>query len=236
MRSASLPRTDWTAVLARARPWRPVATRALVVVPHPDDEAVMFGGLIARAVRCGTAVDLLAVTDGDAAYPERMDAESLAAVRRREQDAAAHELGLAPSVISRLGMPDGGVADHEEELATAIATHLEAADVDLVVAPWEHDHHTDHEACGRAARRAAETSRRSITVASGLFWALLREDPPPGIVVRAVELSGRELLRKRSAIGCHVSQVTSLLAEHPVLSSSELAVTRWRREHYLVTP
>ncbi len=77
--------TRWRTALADAECWRPPAGRILVVVPHPDDEVLATGALLAGADDAA----LLAVTDGEAAYPRQVAPEALAERRRCEQDAAA---------------------------------------------------------------------------------------------------------------------------------------------------
>ena len=53
----------------------------------------------------------------------------------------------------RLRLPDGGLADEEDKLTAALAPLV--AGFDMCLAPWERDMHPDHDAAGRAARRAA---------------------------------------------------------------------------------
>ena len=226
-------RPTWSEPLANAVPWSPSARGMLVVVPHPDDEAVMFGGLLSLAARRGIPIRLLAVTDGGAAYPGRIAADRLTELRQAEQEAAIVELGAAASSVTRIGLPDGQVERHEAELREAIVGEL-GDGIDLLVAPWKHDHHTDHEACGRAAEWAAQVVDRPISTAFGLFWALLREDPPAGISVASIEMTTWEMDHKRSAVGRHLSQVSTLVTDQPVLGATELAITRWSREHYIV--
>lgn len=49
---------------------RAVGTRRLVIVaPHPDDETLGCGLLIAAAVRAGVRVAVIALTDGQASHP-----------------------------------------------------------------------------------------------------------------------------------------------------------------------
>lgn len=223
----------WTATLAAARPWCPASTGIVVVAPHPDDEAILFGGLIAGAAGRQVPVRVLAVTDGEAAYPHDIDADRLATLRRREQASAVTHLGLAPSAVTRLGIPDGEVAGHEAALVDAVTAAI-GPEVDLVVAPWEHDHHTDHEACGRATRRAVARCGRRVTSVFGLFWALLRSEPPPDLPLVALTLTPCVLEAKRRAIDSHASQVTDLVRTPPMLGPADLAVTRWHREHYIL--
>ncbi|PAL05574.1 PIG-L family deacetylase, partial [Staphylococcus hominis] len=73
--------------------------------------------------------------------------------RRRELAAAMQALGMDATHVTSLGLPDGAVARHEADLVAHLCTCVSPGDV--VLAPWIHDAHPDHEAVGRAALAAA---------------------------------------------------------------------------------
>lgn len=204
----------WNDVTSAAGPLDLPERRTVVVVPHPDDETLLSGGLIARQSRRGVPIVIVAVTDGEGAYPS-WPAPGLGRVRQAEQDKALRMLDVPGGCIVRLHLPDGKVADHEDELTDALMDLI--APGDLIVAPWEHDWHPDHEACGRAARSA--TARRGGTLFGSLFWAYHRVDPVahPNLEVRRLELSEPELNRRLNALDAHRSQLQSVLHE-PILS------------------
>lgn len=226
---------DWVDVLADATRWAPhLDVSTIVVVPHPDDEAVMFGGLLARLAHGGADVRLIAVTDGGAAYPDLVPCHVLEQLRRDEQRDALDAIGIRRDAVTRLGVPDGEVSVHERLVTDAILQADDERRIGMIVAPWEFDHHTDHEACGRAALVAARHIEGRPVLASGLFWSMLRDRPRVGIGLRAVSLDASERSAKAHAIGCHRSQVAKIVTRRPVLTSAELAVARWPREHYVV--
>lgn len=77
---------------------------------HPDDEALLTGGTLARAAAEGHRVVLVVATDGEAGLASpRAGGAALAATRADELDRAARELGCAR--VERLGMPDSGWKD-----------------------------------------------------------------------------------------------------------------------------
>jgi LmbE family N-acetylglucosaminyl deacetylase len=79
-----------------------VRTGGLVVVaPHPDDEALIAGGAIARAVASGQPVAVLILTSGD------YDCRSSASQRQAESIAGLEALGVKEEQIFFLGYPDG---------------------------------------------------------------------------------------------------------------------------------
>lgn len=196
--------------------WDPPRCRTVIVAPHPDDEVLGCGGLIVRQRRRGLDVVIVAVTDGEAAFDDGdtnpgsgAERAALAQLRRREQVAACRVLGVGPTAVVRLGLPDGLVADHEEALADAVKSVLR--DGDLVVAPWTGDHHCDHEATGRAV--AALTPRCGVVLIGSLVWGPLRGAPPTPdeLPLLALPLGVAEREQRWRALQCHRSQL------HPAL-------------------
>jgi LmbE family N-acetylglucosaminyl deacetylase len=221
---------DWNDVTARAGSLDLPTRRTIVVVPHPDDETLLTGGLITRQTGRGVPVIIVAVTDGEAAYPT-WPAPGLGRVRRGEQDKALHMLDVPCGSTIRLNLPDGKVADHENELRDVLVDLLEPGDI--IVAPWVHDWHPDHEACGRAAMSAAGS--RPVTLIGSLFWAYHRVDPVahPTLEVRRLELTEAELNRRLNALDAHRSQLQSNLHD-PILSASLFDHLSSGVEHFVV--
>lgn len=216
--------------LARSAPaWEPFDAPLLVVVPHPDDETLLTGALIARQVRAGRDVSIVSVTDGDAAYGPSDPV--LAERRRREQDAAVEALGLSARHIERLGLPDSQVAEHEDAVAAAIAD-LVGPDT-VVVAPWTGDVHPDHEACGRAALVGA--GRRASEVIFGVFWACHRLDPDrveAEFDTLAIDVDEELARRLDAALRCHASQFARDDGQ-PILDEELIAPVTWSRQVFL---
>ncbi len=220
--------TRWTPIVDQARPWQPPLVPTLVVAPHPDDEVLSTGGLILRQRTRGAHVEVLAVTDGEAAYPEVTD---LGPLRAGEQRGALDILGVSADDTCRLGLPDGGVASHEDALVEAIVAR--ATNVGLIVAPWTGDHHTDHEACGRAAERAAGMTQTPLVF--GLFWTWHHADIDQVAKRRLVKvvLARHERQARHRALQQHRSQITADIAAVPVLSPIELEPFTWNNEYYI---
>lgn len=218
----------WSYARRSADPLRLPSVPTLVVAPHPDDETLMAGGLIAAQRARAVEVHVLAVTDGEAAY-ESEDREALAARRRSEQLAALAELGVGAESVTRLGIPDGAVAEHVDEIADAIASFEH---VGLVVAPWTGDHHCDHEAVGAAARAAV--GRTGGALVFGLFWTWHHRTPADLADERMLELQldadGRR--RRRRAIQCHQSQFVHD-GGAPQLTPELVRPLGWQAEYFL---
>jgi len=82
-----------------------VNDRILVVVAHPDDDVLIAGGVIRRAVQDGTQVQVVYVTNGDA------QGEAVGITRQGEAVDAQSVLGLAEDNLIFLGYSDGSLAE-----------------------------------------------------------------------------------------------------------------------------
>jgi LmbE family N-acetylglucosaminyl deacetylase len=143
----------------------PESTRLVVVGAHPDDETIGAGRLVAEWARTRGPVLSLTLTAGEACLDDvGVQVPGLAELRLAEWRTAAALLG-AETGPHRL-CPDGAVGAHADLLAAALAAELEPGDV--LLAPWRHDPHPDHEAAGRAAAVAAR--ERGATLVEYPVW------------------------------------------------------------------
>jgi LmbE family N-acetylglucosaminyl deacetylase len=163
------PEIFWAALDAPA--WSPAAGPLIVLAPHPDDETLGAGGLIHTWVAVhNLPVTIVSVTDGESACPEIPD---LRALRRRELDLARQDLATAGIEVVRLGIPDGQVEHHRQELVEALRRVTpEGA---TIVAPFEQDAHPDHNETGRVAWELAR--QRGIALAEYPIWAWHKATP-----------------------------------------------------------
>lgn len=178
------------------------ADHVLIVSPHPDDETLGAGGIAADLVAGGVAAQVLTATDGEGSH----SGWDVAALRRREQDAALKRLRLPPS--DRLSLPDTAVTAYVDEVASAIAERCDHSTV--VLAPWEHDGHGDHDAVGRAAQLAA---RRTGSVLLEYFvwtWPWATPDAVGHLDLRCHALSPAARVAKAEALGCYRSQLSDM--------------------------
>jgi LmbE family N-acetylglucosaminyl deacetylase len=135
----------------------------LVVAPHPDDESLGCGALIARCVDARQPVHLLFLTDGERALSRFIDPSELAPIRRREACTAATALGLDETRdVTFAGFPDDHLGDRPEAVTDAIAAAVDGAGPGVTVCVTDRrDPHSDHRAAALATARAC---RRSDTV------------------------------------------------------------------------
>lgn len=211
-------------------------SRAVVVAPHPDDEVLGVGGLLAMLAARGVPVTVVAVTDGEASHPDSptVTPHELAAIRRAETGAALAALGV-PADVVRAGLPDGGVGAGEAALTGLLGRLLRPGD--WCLATWAGDGHPDHEATGRAAEAAC---RRSGARLLGYpvwtwHWAEPGDAAVPWHLARRVDLPPEALARKRAAIARFRSQIEPIgpaPGDAPILPPGVLA--RFDRDHEVV--
>ncbi len=163
----------------------PIGRRAVIVAPHPDDEVLAVGGLLALAARHARNARVIAVSDGGASHPgssswprgrllRERPCESLEALRRlgatgfdapsnRTLATGTRVPGFRSQPIERLGFDDGTLAKHRAQISARLQAILEPGDV--LFTTWRFDGHPDHEACGLAVADAADRSgARAIEV------------------------------------------------------------------------
>jgi LmbE family N-acetylglucosaminyl deacetylase len=221
------PEAEWLPAFADLADWELPFVPTLVLAPHPDDETLGAGGLIAKLRRAGVPVTIVAITDGENAYA---GTPRLGDIRLTEQIEAVQRLGVPERMIHRLHLPDRNVSDYEDQLVELLLP-LVTEDMHLV-APWQRDFHPDHEAAGRAAARVAQSKNLPITYY--LFWTWHRGNPTmlAGLPVSKLRLNEAELKSKLHALQAHVSQF-----EHgdgqPILSPELLVPAQRAFEVYI---
>ena len=82
----------------------------LLVVAHPDDSLVYFGGLLGKLKKDKKRVSVVVVTNGARGSRENEISEAeLAEARVREEQEALHMVGVEPDRIHNLQYLDGEV-------------------------------------------------------------------------------------------------------------------------------
>lgn len=189
-----------------------VHQRAVIVAPHPDDEVLGSGGLIALLALQGYSVSLMAVCDGTHSHPGsgRWTREKLARTRPMESEIALGRLlrhERKRLQVLRGGFEDGAMTRDEDAIARWIAR--EAGERDLLLAPFVLDGHPDHEAVSRATLAAARQANAGFVqiVIWASHWACANHPMLPWQRLHRVLLPPFIAERKRDAVRAFISQI-----------------------------
>lgn len=230
---------------------RELPRRLLGVWAHPDDEAYLSAGLMARVIEAGGTVTVLTATSGEKGTddPGRYDSDEFGALRAAELTASLGALGVTD--VRFLGLRDGECDITDDETAIdRISQVIEDVLPDAIVTfgPDGITNHADHRAVSRWTTEAWRRSghgellyaamthdyvamHRSLHDEIGAFAEF--PDRRPVSVSRSVvalecALTENELDRKRRALAAHASQTTGL-AE---LMGEATYRTWWRDERF----
>lgn len=187
------------------------AERLVVVAPHPDDEVLACGGLLAMQARRGGQLLVIGVTDGERSHADipGVDTSALAAQRVTERLEGARRLGFEIDRVISLRLPDAALDKSSHRLAARLEGLLTRTD--LVVSTWRLDGHPDHDASGLAAARAcASVGCKHVEAPVWMWhWANPADPRVPWHRMTAVPLGEQALAAKRLALSAHTSQLTA---------------------------
>jgi LmbE family N-acetylglucosaminyl deacetylase len=190
---------------------------------HPDDEALLTGGWIARRAAAGDRVVIVFATDGDAglASPAARHGTTLGHRRRIEATVSARALGVervawlghSDSGMARApsGLPDRFVDVPVERAARAVASILDEEDADVLTGYDANGGygHPDHVHVHRVARRAQHLAARrphllEATIDRTWLLRILRVVRPFRGLLPGVSIPGDDVFTPRSAQLLHV--------------------------------
>jgi LmbE family N-acetylglucosaminyl deacetylase len=197
------------------------AGTCLILAPHPDDESLGCGGLIAACCASSRAPYVVILTDGSASHPDSRcyPPARLSALRETETQSAVANLGLLSNRVQFLREPDS-LAPHTgprfSTIVESLACHVQTSGCTAILAPWRYDPHCDHEA---AALIASEVARRSgVKQINYPVWGW---DLPCDALVAETATRGwrlnisAHLSAKRRAIASHASQHGGVITDSP---------------------
>lgn len=193
----------------------------LVLAPHPDDESLGCGGLIASACETGMPPIVVVVTDGSFSHPGsvQFNARARAELRANEARAAVRCLGLAQDRLFFLGLRDGAAPSDGpafDAAAFRVADLSRRYGCGSIYTTWHHDPHPDHQAANRLAAEAARRTGMRQIMYPIWGWMLpddaeLGDEAPDGV---RLDVS-RQLPAKRAAIAAHASQHGRVITDDP---------------------
>lgn len=163
----------------------------LIVAPHPDDETIGCGGLLAGY---GAQCSVLLMTDGRQGAPSDYDGkEDICEVRKRELRQALREAGT--DRLFCLDAPDGNLKGRHAGLHEI---DLKGYTYVFVPNPWEN--HDDHRAACALIKKELKRQKSKAKLMQYEVWTALRE---PDYYLDISQQIGV----KRRMIACYASQL-----------------------------
>lgn len=210
-----------------------------IIAPHPDDETLGCGGLIAYCARLQVPVTVVAMTDGESSHPgsRQTSPEQLVEWRFEERAKALTALGAHAARVECLHLPDGGMArlspTDREQCVRSLVAMVRRHRIRTVFVTASDDDHPDHQASYALVEHVLDQipTLRILTyavwpangvIAGGVRWALDIE------AVHAL---------KKQAIACFSSQRGEVITDDSAgFAMPEALLTRALASHELYYP
>jgi LmbE family N-acetylglucosaminyl deacetylase len=240
----ALGRVFALALRIHSRPYKPEGP-VVVIAPHPDDETLGCGGLVAYLARSGAHVHTIFLSDGEASHPAHplLLPPELARRRKDEALAALAALGIKEPQNSAvfLGAPDGQLdrlsTAERRRVVDAMTSQIQTLKPTVVLAPYRFGGSTEHTAANSLVRAALATAGGGhlLEYPVWAWWNPLR--------LRAQLRLSADNLRlpldltlwaaKRRALACHRTQILATPPwPEPVLPAAITSACMSRQEFY----
>jgi LmbE family N-acetylglucosaminyl deacetylase len=204
----------------------------VVIAPHPDDESLACGGLIAEACETRIPTRVLVLSDGTGSHPRSIayPHQRLLKLREDETKEAVKRLGLDAGRLVFLRLRDRFVPSTGPAAEAAIEEIVQcvrSVEAKTLFVSWRHDPHCDHQAAYQMAR-AAQSQILGLRLYEYTVWGW---SLPPSTLVEALTDGfrigiGRQRAKKQCAISAHRSQTTEMISDDPSgfrLTAADLA-------------
>lgn len=205
----------------------------LILAPHPDDEIIGCGGLIARMVKEEHALHVVVLSGGGASHKEccRVGENELVAERRKLTIRAAEVVGLAKENIHFLDFTDGKISEKDAENMKRLQAIFTQLKPERILVPHHGEGWPDH----LAARRIG------LQLASGVtevyeycvwFW-YYRQGTLDWRNAQILKMTGEEHSQKLAATDAYTKPLASCGKPWSgVLPRLLLLANRWNNELY----
>lgn len=188
----------------------------LIIAPHPDDETLGCGGIIAIKSRAGYEINIIVLSDGSRLFEgtfgknTQPSPKGISDLRKRETERTVKLLGGDPGKIRYLDYKDGSLEEKTDEIAKLIREAIHELKPEQVYAPDNYEHHPDHNAANVITRKALEEIEEKPEFHQyflSLKWGLSFDDVKE--VITEVDISEFYDLKKEALtmFDCHLKVV-----------------------------
>jgi LmbE family N-acetylglucosaminyl deacetylase len=201
----------------------------LIVAPHPDDETLGCGGLIALSVSAGHRVMVLVLTKGEKLFSAKLGIvdnpapRKVCEMRREESRKAVGILGMDPAGLVFWDFPDAELEQQRATVINKLAAFLAENRPDEIYSTNEYEEHPDHRAAASIVADAC--TRVKLDIAVRHYFIALPADLSISAVIKnkpviKVDASAFLPLKKRAVdvFDCHL-KIISPQQNAPILAS-----------------
>jgi LmbE family N-acetylglucosaminyl deacetylase len=234
-----------------------VARPAMVLAPHPDDETLGCGGLIAIKRDAGVPVTVVFLTDGSSSHADLIDRAVLASRRHGEAAEACRILGVDDDAVVFLPFTDGALTAATAAATDRVAELFATSGATQLILPHRHEPPADHEVVPTIADAALAAVGRRVQALMFPVWMwdqwpwtnplsaprgrnskrqIARTLLTGGLGLRAssqfthhVDVA-RVLDRKRAALAAHASQMSRADDRQEWMTLTDVAGGDWVRQ------
>lgn len=234
-----------------------LARPAMVLAPHPDDETLGCGGLIAMKRDAGVPVTVVFMTDGSSSHAQLIDRDVLAAQRRVEAAEACRILGVDDDAVVFLPFPDGALTAAAAAASDRVAELFASSGATQLILPHRHEPPADHAVVPAIADAALAAVRRRVQALMFPVWmwdqwpwtnplSAPRGRSSKRHIARTLLTGGlglrvssqfthrldiaRVLDRKRAALAAHTSQMSRADDRQEWMTLTDVAGGDWVRQ------
>jgi len=141
--------------------------KIIVFSPHPDDETLGCGGVIAKNVKEGNRVFVVIITDGRYALTEArimsfIGPLEMREIRRAEANKALEKLGLQTKDLVFLDFKDRDLKNHKKEVYDAVKKILRDTNPNEIYYPQEMEYHVDHQVANKIIKAVVKNSKLNV--------------------------------------------------------------------------
>lgn len=216
----------------RCQPLNLHSQRIVIVAPHPDDEVIGCGGLIARLTSLGYPPQVIILSSGGGSHRGccNIDEETVIEQRRELTIKAAHILGLPHEYIHHLDFKDGEINGTDKNNLQSFHELLKELHPAIVFVPHHGEGWPDHvnvRTMIEEIKCKAEIYEYCVWMWYYNVWRLDWRN------ARVLHLSTDEHRRKTEAVDAYTTPAAP--CEKPwsgVLPKVFLKAAKWNRELY----
>lgn len=145
--------------------------KAIVIAPHPDDEALGCSGLIQRMIENGKQMHVVILSGGGKSHQGccHIDESTLIESRRNLSRKAAAILELPLDQLHLLDYPDGNISFNNPE-TQSLQTLIEEISPDVIFVPHKGEGWSDHIEAGNIVREIIRIKSTPIQLYEYCVW------------------------------------------------------------------